>query len=845
VRAIERRRYAVLAVAAVLVAIAAALATRLKLKTDMSELLPSTDPALLELNRIKERLGGISTLSVGIQGPDKAANLRYAERLATLLKAEPRSLVDRVAYHARDARAFFESHKWLYAKVSDLEEARDRLRHELRKRKNPMMVDLGDDGGALDELQARLKKQAAEADRFPDGYFMSSDGKLVVLVVWPPGTLFAERAGEALLARVQELVRQNPPTSFHPQMKIGYSGQVFESVQERKALENDLVWATGICILLVALAVALFYGRLRAIPLMAAPALCGTALAFGLADLLYGYLNASTAFLGSIIIGNGINFAIIQLARYEEERRAGVVLTVALQRSVAATARATIVASLAASFAYGSLMITRFRGFSQFGLIGGFGMLAAWVATVTVLPALLAVVDRRSAARKPLQQRALFFGVPFARLASRAPGTLLGVGVVLTIVAAVALPRFARDPFEYDFRKLRSTETPEQRELSNKIDAIFGRTLSPIVILADRFEQLPLIRDAIRTADKAPGAGVIGDITLLEDLLPGSLNEQREKLAVLGEIRTVLKDPSMNLLDDKERAQAKEWEPPADLAPVSLEDLPDALVRPFRDASGELAPIALVYHREEVVSTWNGRDLLRIANVVQTVKLANGEVVRSTGGAVVFAGMIRAIVHDGPIATIVSFCGVLLLIVFLARGWRGALAVVGALLLGVGWMVGTAAVLKVRVNFLNFIALPITFGIGVDYSINIWLRYRIEGPGRMAQTVRATGGAVALCSLTTIIGYAALLIADNQGLRSFGSMAILGELACLSAALLMMPAWFIVRERRRAARRQKAPGAHASGIYPLARELPATGSGVRRTAAASVAGAAATRRDEA
>jgi hypothetical protein len=50
--------------------------------------------------------------------------------------------------------------------------------------------------------------------------------------------------------------------------------------------------------------------------------------------------------------------------------------------------------------------------------------------------------------------------------------------------------------------------------------------------------------------------------------------------------------------------------------------------------------------------------------------------------------------------------------------------------------------------------------------------------------------------LTTTIGYAALLVADNQALRSFGEMAILGEVACLSAAIVGMPAFLVWRERR-------------------------------------------------
>jgi hypothetical protein len=759
----------------------------------MSELLPSSDPAVLELARIKERLGGIATLTIGIQGPDRAANLRYAEELAGRLRAEPRDVVSHVAYNVREERAFFERHKWLYAKRADLEEARDRLRRELRQRKNPLLVNLSDDG-SFDELRERLERQASEADRFPDGSFMSADGTLVVLVVWPPGTMFAERAGETLLARTQALVREHPPAAVHRDLRVGYLGQVTETVEERRALENDLAWATALCLFLVAVAVFLFYGRLRALPLMAVPALCGVTLAFGLADLAFGYLNASTAFLGSIIVGNGINFAIIQLARYEEERRAGAALAVALERSVTMTARATGVAALAAALAYGSLMVTRFRGFSQFGLIGGVGMIAAWLATLTVLPALLAVVDRQPG--KPLLQRGLWFGVPFARAAGRAPFALLGLGVVLIVVAAVALPRFSRDPFEYDFRKLRSAQSPAARALSDRVDAVFGRTLSPIAILADRVDQLPLIRDAIRRADAPPGPEVIGDVTLLEDFLPGTAAEQREKLAVLDEIRALYHDSAFKLLDDDERARALKWEPPPYLAVLGATDLPEALVRPFRDTRGELAPIALVYHREDRATTWNGRDLLRIASVVADIKLPTGEHVRSTGSAVIFADMIRAIVRDGPVATGASLAGVMLLVVLLARGVRGALAVLAALLVGVLWMLGAAALAGVRVNFLNFIALPITFGIGVDYSINIWLRYRLEGPGRMAETVSATGGAVALCSLSTIIGYAALLIADNQGLRSFGAMAILGELACLSAALLMMPAWFIVWDRR-------------------------------------------------
>jgi predicted RND superfamily exporter protein len=102
------------------------------------------------------------------------------------------------------------------------------------------------------------------------------------------------------------------------------------------------------------------------------------------------------------------------------------------------------------------------------------------------------------------------------------------------------------------------------------------------------------------------------------------------------------------------------------------------------------------------------------------------------------------------------------------------------------------------VNVLDFIALPITFGIGIDYAANLVLRRREEGPGSSVRVVETTGGAVALNSLTTTIGYGVLLVAHSRALVSFGALAILGELGCLAAALLTLPAALALIDRRRA-----------------------------------------------
>ena len=100
--------------------------------------------------------------------------------------------------------------------------------------------------------------------------------------------------------------------------------------------------------------------------------------------------------------------------------------------------------------------------------------------------------------------------------------------------------------------------------------------------------------------------------------------------------------------------------------------------------------------------------------------------------------------------------------------------------------------LGIKINFANFIAFPITFGIGVDYAINIMTPLRARRSADVARAVRSTGGAVALCSLTTIIGYSSLLLAQNRALFLFGVLAVLGEVACLTTALIALPAVLIL-----------------------------------------------------
>ena len=97
---------------------------------------------------------------------------------------------------------------------------------------------------------------------------------------------------------------------------------------------------------------------------------------------------------------------------------------------------------------------------------------------------------------------------------------------------------------------------------------------------------------------------------------------------------------------------------------------------------------------------------------------------------------------------------------------------------------------------------PITFGNGADYGVNVMRRYLEERPhadarGAAVAAIRETGGAVTLCSLTTIIGYMALYTSPNQAVNSFGAAMSISEITCVAAAVIALPAALVLVDRRR------------------------------------------------
>jgi predicted RND superfamily exporter protein len=827
--------------------------------TDLRELLPRDSPALKAFEHQLGRVGGGASLIVVAESPDRRANERFADDLAARLDAvvaEQKALgktplISYVERGTKDVHAFFENNKWLYADQKDLENAYDTLDFQIAVRSG-MVTDLGDDeppepapapapaagtasGSALalepapknvkkpalglDEYRDRWEAKAREHDDFPSGYFESADGTMIALRIVSLTTGMGDAGDDKLLGHVGRIVHDVGPAAYHPEMKVGFAGDIPNAAAEKESIVSQAVWASAFALVAVLAGLVWFFRSVWSLIVIAFPAVLGIGAAYAFAYFRFGYVNTTGMFLGAIILGNGVNYPIVLLSRYREFRARGQEPADARREAVQNALRAELVGACVASIAYGSLTVTDFRGFNQFGWIGFVGMLLVWASMIPCVPALIVAIEwiqsklppalreappqiRPDGGRGPLSRAV-------ARATERAPWAFVALALGVTAVAAWKAPSFLRDPWEYDFDRLgsRGSKQGGAGEWSNKADQIFGgrMNVAGALTLADTPEQVPLLKAQIVKNDEAdPQGRLIAEVATVYDLLPGTADEQRKKLEVLDRIRDRLTPAVIDSLPDDERPRVEELRPPEALRVLEPKDLPSLLRRRFEENDGRVGTVFYVRYRNDVMLS-DGHNLLRIARSTDNVRLPDGVVVQTASRATIFAEMLRSMEKDGSRASFVSLGAVAIVVLLATRNVRGGLAVLAALLMGVTWLIGGAAWFGEKLNYVNFVTLPITFGIGCEYPFNIYDRSRLLG-GDVSAAVRRVGGAVALCSYTTIVGYGSLLFADFQALQSFGRLAVSGEVACLTGALLFLPALLHLIGGRRAYASQAVSG---------------------------------------
>ncbi len=175
---------------------------------------------------------------------------------------------------------------------------------------------------------------------------------------------------------------------------------------------------------------------------------CGLAMAAALGLFLVGALNLISVAFFVLFIGLGVDFGLQFSVRYRAERHETGALRPALVNSAAKAGGPLALAAAATAIGFAAFVPTPYRGLGELGMIAGPGMLIAFATSVTLLPALLAVL------KPPGEPHPMGFAAlaPIDRFLQRrriavvaVTATVVLVGIAPPLVPAV---RFRSDPSE-------------------------------------------------------------------------------------------------------------------------------------------------------------------------------------------------------------------------------------------------------------------------------------------------------------------------------------------------------------------------------------------------------------
>ncbi|HEX2879807.1 MAG TPA: MMPL family transporter [Polyangiaceae bacterium] len=281
-------------------------------------------------------------------------------------------------------------------------------------------------------------------------------------------------------------------------------------------------------------------------------------------------------------------------------------------------------------------------------------------------------------------------------------------------------------------------------------------------------------------------AATIGQVTSVHDLVP---DDQLEKQPILRRIGHLLSRINPSDLTQEERDRAERLERMAAATPFVLNDLPDAVKKQFEPRDIALGPghFVLAY---PTVSMGEASAVRQLAGQLRDFEIGAGVRLSAAGEPMILADILEIVQRDAP--RILSFILVLVLLALrvMAGSLKLALLSLFPAVLTVAATAGLLAVLRIELNYLNMIMLPILLGIGVDDGMHVVTRVAAGEP--LIRVWAHTGWDIFGAIITDIFGFGVLAFASHPGLASLGKVAIVGLCVNLVACVVFLPALLAV-----------------------------------------------------
>jgi predicted RND superfamily exporter protein len=513
---------------------------------------------------------------------------------------------------------------------------------------------------------------------------------------------------------------------------------------------------------------------------------CLVALAIGL--LIFGRLNMVTVGFCAILIGLGVDFAILIFGRYQQARGDGEVHSVAVATSIRNLGRAVFFGALTSAVGFLALVLSGSIGFSQLGVLIAIGILFAGLFMCTVL--FLFVRERQTA----VQHDWLFELVKkYVRSSVQRPARILIVSTaILVSLSAFGFSPVPPLPFDASTRSLE----PKNSRAAQALAAIMGKMpvrWEPVLAilragdaqeLHDNWQKIAAHWRDLKAAGSIKGFATPAALAFS----PARMQKNREHL------REIDFENTRSALEQTLDTEGFSRESFAHGFAL-LSEL-QRFVDPSVPLSGWREKLPKTSSWWFLIDRYFGRDPLLTSGFVTTHQPVTtheqreqlsrdlpvaGVPMMLSGWSFTLADLLpwshrQLLIVSGLMAAFDA-----LLLAFLYRDWRLWVIQELTLLFAVGAMVASMKLLRLPLNLLNVLSFRLVLAIGVDYGIYVILVW--QKTRELEHDVAGVVKPVLLAGLTAVCGFGSLGLAKNPSLSGLGIICAIGIFWSLVATI--------------------------------------------------------------
>jgi hopanoid biosynthesis associated RND transporter like protein HpnN len=518
-----------------------------------------------------------------------------------------------------------------------------------------------------------------------------------------------------------------------------------------------------------------------------------------------------------LFIGLGVDFGIQFSVRYRAERHEVDNLHESLLNTASYVGAPLTLAAAATAAGFLSFLPTDYKGLSELGLLAGLGMIIAFVTSVTVIPALLTILQPPG---EPAEMGYKAMAPVDRFMERRRIPVIVGTGLVV----AAGLPLLYWLQFDFNPLNLRSPQVESVGtflELRNDpalgANSIYVLTPNREAAHADmeRLSQLPQVSqvktiESFIPDDQQPKLAAIRQLgTVLTPVLRPDPNKKpptdtdnvaalkgavdglrqsagtqtgrgataakrlADDLAKLAEGDEALRQRAHNAMIPPLHVALDELRGYLQAQPVTLETLPPEIARDWVTKDGR--------YKVEVLPKGDPNDnetLREFARAVQEVEP------NAIGGPISILESGRTVIRAFFEAGFWALASITILLwIGLRRFGDVLLTLIPLLMAGIVTM-ELMVIFGMKLNFANIIALPLLLGLGVAFKIYYIMAWRAGQTDLLQSSLTR---AVFFSALTTATAFGSLWLSSHPGTSSMGKLMALALVTTMAAAVLFQP----------------------------------------------------------